>query len=243
MTVLCCPALSGIANCSTQVFACVTKPIYVAIDVIKQANEKIESLPLLPKLAVRITIGGLIGYCALPILGMIAVIFTINVIGWEKYQQASQGESPKYHGKTPSAFLLCVVVPVVEELFFRGFIQPIVKGSVGFVARCCVDDKTAEKVSAIVAVVFTSTLFGAAHLANSNNPIVSLPQAVSATLGGIILGVMKESGSWADDGSGGCLNALGNWSKGMMTSTAAHMGNNAFVYTLIYLANQGAKQT
>jgi len=229
-----CPSWSEIVACPANIIGCAAKPINIALDAIRSANERVENLPLLGKLAVRITVGFAIGYFLMPMVSIVIAVAVTALIGFDKMAKL-QKEAPLYKGEMPSAFALCIVAPVFEEVVFRGMIQPVVKKGVNFVASCCFAEATARKISVVVAVIFTSSLFGLAHMTNSANPIVALPQVAVTTFGGIVMGLMKESGNLADDGPECCDNA---WTKGMATCTATHIGNNSFVATIIYLAGK-----
>jgi membrane protease YdiL (CAAX protease family) len=74
------------------------------------------------------------------------------------------------------ALIVCVGAPVVEELFFRGLLQP----------------RLVERLGGVAGVATTSVLFGAAHLIGWAGAI-SLLQAWAIAAAGLILGYLRES--------------------------------------------------
>jgi membrane protease YdiL (CAAX protease family) len=80
------------------------------------------------------------------------------------------------HGLVTLAVFGIVVAPLAEELFFRGFLQPLMVRSLG----------------AIAGIVVTSFLFGCLHGAQNawSWPIVSL-----ITLAGVAFGLVRHFGS------------------------------------------------
>jgi membrane protease YdiL (CAAX protease family) len=188
-----------------------------ALDKIKEVHSYIESRPAIPKLALTILAGIVIACISLPInilIGAIAAKCIALAVGKEKYEAISK-ETPLYGGKLPSAFSVCIAAPIIEECVFRGMIQPATKTVINFIARAFCDEATAKKIATVVAIIFTSLLFGAAHFINSSNLLVALPQVICATYSGIVFGLEKEFGG------------------GLLESTAHHMTNNTIVWVLV----------
>ena len=70
--------------------------------------------------------------------------------------------------------VVCVGAPLVEELFFRGLLQPRLVGLLGVVPG----------------IVAASCLFGAAHLIAWQGPI-TLAYALGVAGGGLVLGTLR----------------------------------------------------
>ena len=71
--------------------------------------------------------------------------------------------------------VVCVGAPLVEELFFRGLLQP----------------RLVTLVGPVPGIVATSCLFGAAHLIAWQGPI-TLAYALSVAGGGLVLGALRH---------------------------------------------------
>ena len=71
--------------------------------------------------------------------------------------------------------VVCVGAPLVEELFFRGLVQP----------------RLVTRLGPVMGIVAASCLFGAAHLIAWQGPI-TLAYALSVAGGGLVLGTIRH---------------------------------------------------
>jgi len=107
--------------------------------------------------------------------------------------------------------------PVLEELVFRGLLQPVLTKGVAFIYG----DKEIEvfnhkiKIAEAVGVTASSVLFGMAHLTNGTG----VQQVISTTLTGLVLGTLKNR-------------------YGLLSATSAHMTNNAIGWGLLAMIHQ-----
>jgi len=204
-------------NLCDSALSTICHPFISAIETIREVHEYIESCSTITKLALTILAGAVVATICLPLnmaIGAIVVKCISLAIGREKYDAISS-ETPLYNGKIPSAFTACILCPLVEEIAFRGILQPTTKALVNFIVSPFFDKATAKKIAVIAAIVFTSLLFGALHFINSPNLLVSLPQVICASFSGIIFGLEREFGG------------------GLLESTAHHMTNNTIAWVLI----------
>jgi len=119
--------------------------------------------------------------------------------------------------------LVCVYAPIWEEKTFRGTLQEALKNdfyslyhdNLGF------SNSTAGIASRVTAIFFTSVLFGLSHFSNAIffccNPVLFLPQVVSTTIAGLMLGFAKE------------------WGGSLELPTSMHIFNNSVAWTLSIL--------
>lgn len=102
--------------------------------------------------------------------------------------------------------------PLIEEIVFRGICQSCLME----IAEGVLPDKDVKifshtiKLSALVAIVATSILFGLAHLSSG----LGILHVVMATFGGIVMGLLKHH-------------------YGLTASAAAHVTNNGICYALL----------
>lgn len=116
---------------------------------------------------------------------------------------------------TNHAFFTAIIGPIIEELIFRGAIQPLCITVIGLINPALLlmpFFSTGLNVAVIAGIVCTSLLFGIGHLGSSKNHDNYL-HAVMATLGGILEGVLAIK-------------------FGLVASIAAHIANNLIVITL-----------
>lgn len=105
-----------------------------------------------------------------------------------------------------------VIAPVLEEIVFRVVIQ----GAFDFITDKIFGDKEVEifshkiKLAALVSIVATSVLFGLAHYGSG----LGLAQVISATIGGLVYGVLRHK-----------YNPL--------ASMSAHITNNSIILLII----------
>lgn len=207
-------------NCGLSI---VYRPVVFTFKKIREAHEYIASCSTISKVALTILAGVVIAAVSLP-PKMIFLIITekclSSVVGKEKYNAISN-RNPMYGGTPLSGFSNCILDPLLEEVVFRGIIQPSIKTCVNFIATPFFKEATAKKIAVIAAIVFTSLLFGAAHFGNSSNLLVSLPQVIATSFAGIIYGLEKEFGG------------------GLLETTAHHMTNNTIVWGLIQMMKPG----
>ena len=104
--------------------------------------------------------------------------------------------------------------PIVEEGIFRGYIQPIMTKAIQILAPAAAAALLGGgmSVAVIVGIVATAVLFGAAHLSNPHKR--AHVQAISATVTGIVLGILSAQ-------------------FGIGASIAAHIANNSILGTLL----------
>ncbi len=108
-----------------------------------------------------------------------------------------------------------VLAPVVEEIIFRG----ILYGFLRDVMEALLPDYDVPifsftvKLAALVAIVATAILFGWVHIANG----IGVIHAILAGTTGVVYGILREK-------------------HGLISSTAAHMTNNALVVAAMKLS-------
>lgn len=111
-------------------------------------------------------------------------------------------------------YLGVIIIPILEEIFFRGIIQDKILYQLPKYICKYVSPGSEKYLDTIIAKVarigITAALFGAAHMTNA--PIIGEKtaeiQSSMAFIAGIILGIVKES------------------ELGMVGSIGLHMGNN-----------------
>lgn len=116
-----------------------------------------------------------------------------------------------------SFFDICIFAPVVEEVLFRGMLQPAVKTVAKYVFILLgANDEFAERFARIHAIVITAIAFGLMHFANAFaigcSPMLFLPQVVATTVMGIFFGIAKE------------------YTDSLSAPIGLHMGNNIVAY-------------
>lgn len=121
--------------------------------------------------------------------------------------------------------IICILIPIQEEIIFRGFLQPIIENSLeDLLEKYNVSHRCAAITAALVSIVATSVLFGLYHFLNALfflcNPILIVPQVVIATVFGIGLGILSKFGR----------PSFGRpfTFESMFYPSCAHIGNNTF---------------
>ncbi|MDF2549593.1 MAG: Metal-dependent rane protease, family [Chlamydiales bacterium] len=141
---------------------------------------------------------------------------------------ASIGQSPfidlAQEGNFYDTFNVCVFIPALEELFFRGLLQGAFKIAFKYLyAKAGLSDLTANIASRVTAIFFASIAFGLYHFSNALSfgchPIIFLPQVIVATIMGLILGLVYE------------------FSGSLQMPIGLHMGNNIFVWARYSMAS------
>ena len=136
---------------------------------------------------------------------------------------------PKLNPEIWKGLFLRVVVkaPIKEEFHYRFLVQDILMKRILETALTHAFGKKGEslaesKISQAARILLTSAIFAAAHLSNQKifGKTYAKFQACDAFIGGILLGVLKES------------------SLGLMGSIGLHMANNAVTYVAIKHLNQ-----
>jgi membrane protease YdiL (CAAX protease family) len=102
--------------------------------------------PVLPSLGWRMTQPAVIGYAA---LGGVALPFIISGIGYLLRTPKVSTPMDQIPDSVPLALMAVLLAPFFEELFFRGFLQPLLTRSLGLV----------------FGIVITAALFGGLHSA------------------------------------------------------------------------------
>ena len=142
------------------------------------------------------------------VLGVSAKIFTEN-----PFKVMDLGS------KILVAPLICLIGPVMEEVFFRGSLQDSLKSAFrNYYGQGDLSESMVDIAARVTAVFFSSIIFGLIHFTNALmfwcNPILFLPQVVAATLLGLIFGFVKEV-------SGDLHMPIG-----------MHIGNNTLAWTM-----------
>ena len=104
--------------------------------------------------------------------------------------------------------------PIAEEGLFRGFIQPLLTKSVQILvpAAAVAFFGAGLSVATAVSILATSIFFGAAHYMNPHKN--AHIQAISCTIGGLVLGVLSAQ-------------------FGIAAAFAAHIANNTILSSMI----------
>jgi membrane protease YdiL (CAAX protease family) len=199
------------------------RPLISTFNKTYETHRYISSCPTISKLALTILAGTVTATVTYP-LKITIIVITMECIslgvGKERYHTIFL-KNPPYNNEIPSGLTTCIIVPLLEEVLFRGIIQPNTKALVNFIIAPCFNEATAKKIATITAIVFTSLLFGMVHLTNSSNLLVSLPQMISAAFSGIIYGLEKEFGG------------------GLLETTVHHMANNTIAWGLLQIIKSG----
>lgn len=92
---------------------------------------------------------------------------------------------------------ICVLGPIIEEKFFRGDLQGMLKDKLkSFYVNRGFSDSGANTAARVTSVFFASVIFGLVHFTTAImfwcNPVLFLPQVVAATIMGLIFGLAKE---------------------------------------------------
>lgn len=116
-----------------------------------------------------------------------------------------------------SPLLYSLVLPVGEELVFRGVLQPLMSRAIVWIAPAAAATflGTPLSIATGVSIVATAAIFGLIHLFNEHENAPA--QAVFSTLSGIALGVVAAQ-------------------FGLGASIAAHIANNTLSVSLINLS-------
>jgi len=145
----------------------------------------------------------------------------------ERFLEISAPPSDAIRKSTADYVTLCkkipimviVIGPCLEELIFRGVVQPCIRIATGRVMELCQINPAEEvdflvckiKRANLISVLATSLLFGFSHLSNGTG----ISQAVTATIGGIVRGLLKEK-------------------LGLRISIASHMAIGALCWTSLF---------
>lgn len=176
--------------------------IFGAYHTIRETIEKvqaaIERLSPFQQLLVKTAIGFMLGVTLMPVRFGI-VFLVISCIGRQKFFTLSEKSAPSYDDMDLSkmGLLVCVVGPILEEVIFRGIVQPVIKFTVKHLAQVMVSEETARKIATITAIGLTAIFFGLLHFDNHAHWLLALPQVINATFGGIVYGIEKEYGTLA----------------------------------------------
>lgn len=170
-------------------------------DTIERVHAAIERLSPFQRLLVKTTMGVLLGLTLMPLnLGIVVSVnlLVLSVIGKQRFI-ALHDKFPSYDGEDLSKMGLeiCILVPILEEVIFRGMIQPGIKFTVKHLVQPFVSAEAALKIATITAIGLTAILFGVVHFTNHTHWLVGLPQVVMATFGGIVHGIEREYGTLA----------------------------------------------
>jgi membrane protease YdiL (CAAX protease family) len=116
-----------------------------------------------------------------------------------------------------SPLTVTLFAPIMEELFFRGIIQPLLLASILtlFPQLTGVVLFGTFSAAGICAVAITAALFGAVHLTNQKKND-AYHQAFNATFGGVVYGLLSLQFN-------------------LFTSIAAHVINNTVCITLMMM--------
>lgn len=123
-----------------------------------------------------------------------------------------------FHRKLLMGPQICILAPILEEVIFRSILQEKLKNDLRlFYANQGLSPKIADITSRVTAIFFGSIIFGLAHFTNALsfqcNPILFLPQVVSATVMGFVFGMAKE------------------FSGDLYLPIGMHMGNNVLAWS------------
>jgi membrane protease YdiL (CAAX protease family) len=147
-------------------------------------------------------------------IGAIELVVQITAFGILTSKGILKKEDDKnseYHKQIRKSLLaVCLFGPIVEEGVFRGFVQPLLTVGIQILvpAATAALFGTGLSVATAVSVVATAVIFGAVHYFNPHKN--SHIQAVSCTVGGIVLGLLAVQ-------------------FGIGASIAAHVANNALL--------------
>ncbi|MBS3904178.1 MAG: CPBP family intramembrane metalloprotease [Simkania sp.] len=118
-----------------------------------------------------------------------------------------------------SAFITCVVGPIIEEFLCRGLLLHALK----HVATTIFTNRSillplgiAMPASTIAAIIISSVIFGMLHLSNDHEGATD--QVILCTLGGLTYGVLAES-------------------FGITASIGAHIANNSLLISLLKIVH------
>lgn len=108
-----------------------------------------------------------------------------------------------------SSSYLIVITPILEEAFFRGFLQEKLK-------RVFTELFSSRFFGKVAAVFFTAVLFGLAHFLDAalscGNMYLLIPKVIYTTIVGLTFGIAKEC-------------------SGLHLATGMHMGNNMIAWS------------
>ena len=142
------------------------------------ATQRHSDRPALETLGIRRPTPGWVGLTFASFLGFLAFALVLTAIGAEREQEDIANELGFDQGVAAAVavgFLIVVVAPVTEEIFFRGFFFAALRERLGFV----------------VAAVISGIVFGAIHL-NTSNLLAGFQLAV---LGVLLAWLYERSGS------------------------------------------------
>jgi len=147
---------------------------------------------------------------------------SITAFGIKTTNLADPFAAMSYSSKVLATPFVCVLGPIIEEVFFRGDLQNFLREtfeslflSQGF------SYGVANTAARITAVFFSSIIFGLVHFTNALvfmcNPILFLPQVIGATIMGLIFGAAAEI------------------SNDLNLPISMHIGNNTWAWFSHYL--------
>ncbi len=125
--------------------------------------------PMLPSLGWKMTDPAVLGYAA---IGGLALPFIISGIGSLLHTPKVSTPMDQIPDSIPLAIMAVILAPFFEELFFRGFLQPLLTRSFGL----------------ILGILSTALLFGGLHAAEYS---FVWQYVVAISLVGVALGAMR----------------------------------------------------
>lgn len=163
-----------------------------------------------PNFAVGLAAGAALG------AANIVILVALQTLGIVKPEE-TESEYAKTLREFPASGT--VVAPVIEELLFRGGLQPLMARAIVWIvpAAAAAFLGTPLSVATTVAIVATAAIFGFAHLFNSH-PNAHW-QAIFSTMGGISFGLIAAQ-------------------FGLPAAIAAHIANNTLAITMDQLVRK-----
>lgn len=137
-----------------------------------------------------------IGYLISPLVGDIKRAFTAVLIN-KPFEHISKTSLKGITSTVLQMPTTCISGPVLEELFFRGFLHELLrKAFSSFYEAIGLEAEQVKTFAKISTVFFSAIIFGAAHFLNAYSLgcsfIEVLPQVVYSSVAGVLYGFLKE---------------------------------------------------